>query len=105
MQTKAYAAYASNEPLKSFDFERRDLKASDVHIDIAYCGVCHSDIHMAHNDWGMTVYPMVPGHEIIGRVKKVGTEVTNFKVGELVGVGCMVDSCRQCQPCKDHLYP
>ncbi|MEP7703822.1 NAD(P)-dependent alcohol dehydrogenase [Paraglaciecola sp. 25GB23A] len=103
MQTKAYAAYDSTEPLKSFNFERRDLKATDVHIDIAYCGVCHSDIHMAHNDWGMTVYPMVPGHEIIGRVKQVGTEVTNFKVGELVGVGCMVDSCRQCQPCKDHL--
>lgn len=103
MQAKAYAAHKSNEPLKPFTFARRELKPKDVQVDILYCGVCHSDIHMAHNDWGMTVYPLVPGHEIVGRVIQVGKDVSNFAVGELVGVGCMVDSCRECQPCKDHL--
>jgi uncharacterized zinc-type alcohol dehydrogenase-like protein len=103
MHTKAYAAHTHNKPLTPFTFERRELKPSDVQVDIIYCGVCHSDIHMAHNDWGMTVYPLVPGHEIVGRVKQVGDQVSNFGVGDLVGVGCMVESCRQCQPCKDDL--
>lgn len=103
MQAKAYAAHGVKEALKPFDFERREVGPNDVQIDIIYCGVCHSDIHMAHNDWGMSVYPVVPGHEIIGRVKQVGSNVSDFKEGELVGVGCMVDSCRECQPCKDDL--
>ncbi|MGH1377964.1 MAG: NAD(P)-dependent alcohol dehydrogenase [Alphaproteobacteria bacterium] len=101
--TKAYAAYNDKDELRPFDFDRREVGAKDVQIDIEYCGVCHSDIHMAHNDWGMSVYPVVPGHEIIGRVRSVGDEVSGFSVGELVGVGCMVDSCRECAPCKDHL--
>ncbi len=101
--TKAYAAYNDKDELRSFDFDRREVGPKDVQIDIEYCGVCHSDIHMAHNDWGMSVYPVVPGHEIIGRVKSVGDDVSGLTVGELVGVGCMVDSCRECAPCKDHL--
>ena len=101
--TKSYAAYNNTDDLKAFEFNRRKVGTKDVEIDILYCGVCHSDIHMAHNDWGMSVYPVVPGHEIIGRVKSVGTEVSKFKQGELVGVGCMVDSCRKCPSCKDDL--
>jgi|SRR5690554_3292 len=101
--TKAYAAFNSKDDLKPHDINRRVPGSSDVHIDINYCGVCHSDIHVAHDDWGMTVYPVVPGHEIIGRVKTVGTDVKNFKAGDLVGVGCMVDSCRQCDPCQADL--
>ena len=103
MQSKAYAAYSATEQLKPFKFERRSVGPNDVKLDILYCGVCHSDIHMAHNDWGMSTYPVVPGHEIIGRVIEVGSEVSHFQTGDLVGVGCMVDSCRECQPCKDHL--
>ncbi|MGS2719523.1 NAD(P)-dependent alcohol dehydrogenase [Paraglaciecola aestuariivivens] len=103
MQAKAYAAHNNHDPLKPYNFERRELKPNDVHIDILYCGVCHSDIHMVHDDWGMASYPLVPGHEIVGRVKAVGKEVSGFSQGDLVGVGCMVDSCRQCQPCKAHL--
>jgi uncharacterized zinc-type alcohol dehydrogenase-like protein len=101
--TKAYAAFNQKDALKPHAINRREPGASDVQIDIEYCGVCHSDIHVAHDDWGMTVYPVVPGHEIIGRVKAVGADVNNFKAGDLVGVGCMVDSCRQCGPCKDDL--
>lgn len=99
--TKAYAAYAATEDLKPFDFDRRALKPDDVKIEIDYCGVCHSDIHFAHNDWGMTQYPVVPGHEIIGRVTEVGSDVKKFSPGELVAVGCMVDSCGECGSCKD----
>ncbi len=101
--TKAYAAYSDKDNLKPYDLNRREVGPKDVQIEILYCGVCHSDIHMAHNDWGMTVYPLVPGHEIIGRVKATGSDVKNFTEGELVGVGCMVDSCRECEPCKQNL--
>ena len=103
MNTKSYAAYNDKDDLKPYDFDRRLVGPKDVHIDILYCGVCHSDIHWAHNDWGMSAYPVVPGHEIVGRVKAVGEEVARFKEGELVGVGCMVDSCRECASCKDDL--
>ena len=101
--TKSYAAYNDKDALKPYDFDRREVGANDVQIDIEYCGICHSDIHMAHNDWGMSTYPIVPGHEIIGRVTSVGANVEEFKEGQLVGVGCMVDSCRECEPCKQDL--
>ena len=101
--TKGYAAHNSHEKLKPFDFDRREVGPKDVQIKIDYCGVCHSDIHMAHNDWGMTQYPIVVGHEIIGRVTAIGSKVSKFNEGELVGVGCLVDSCGQCPSCKDDL--
>jgi uncharacterized zinc-type alcohol dehydrogenase-like protein len=100
--TKGYAAYSPTEDLKPFNFDRREIGPKDVKIKIDYCGVCHSDIHFAHNDWGMTQYPIVPGHEIIGRVIAIGTGVTKLHEGELVGVGCLVDSCGECPTCKDH---
>ncbi|RDX35602.1 NAD(P)-dependent alcohol dehydrogenase [Kangiella sp. HD9-110m-PIT-SAG07] len=103
MKTAAYAAESATADLTPLDIERREVKADDVQIDIEYCGVCHSDIHTAHNDWGGTVYPVVPGHEIVGRVTKVGSNVSNFKEGQLVGVGCMVDSCQSCSACDDDL--
>jgi len=96
---RGYAATSATAPLSLFHFVTRDLRADDVSIDILYCGVCHSDLHNARNDWGRSVYPMVPGHEIIGRVNAVGPEVTGFKVGDLVGVGCLVDACQHCAPC------
>lgn len=95
-----YAAHSSSAPLSSFNFERRDTGPDDVKIEILYCGVCHSDIHVARNEWQSTVYPVVPGHEIVGRVTEIGKNVTKFKVGDLAGVGCMVDSCRTCDSCK-----
>lgn len=98
--TKAYAAIDAQSPLQPFSFERRDLRADDVQIRIHYCGVCHSDIHQARNEWGGSMYPMVPGHEIIGEVVGVGNAVTNFKIGEKVGVGVMVDSCCNCKSCN-----
>lgn len=99
-----YAASNASSPLAPFTFERRDPKPHDVQIDILYCGICHSDLHTARNEWGgTTVYPCVPGHEIIGRVVKVGTAVRRFKEGDTVGVGCMVDSCRTCPNCKEGL--
>ncbi|MGR3807709.1 NAD(P)-dependent alcohol dehydrogenase [Pasteurella testudinis] len=98
-----YAAQSATSPLAPFTFERRDVRANDVEIDIQYCGVCHSDLHQARNDWGWSHYPMVPGHEIIGRVRRVGAAVSKFKVGDLVGVGCMVDSCQHCHPCEQGL--
>ncbi|WP_186755622.1 NAD(P)-dependent alcohol dehydrogenase [Echinicola salinicaeni] len=101
--TKGYAAYSPSEDLKPYDFDRREIGPMDVKIKIDYCGVCHSDIHTAHNDWGMSQYPIVPGHEIIGHVIEVGPSVTKFKQGDLVGVGCLVDSCGECPSCKDHL--
>ncbi len=102
-EVKAYGAKESKADLKEMTIERRDLQPDDVHIKITYCGVCHSDIHTVNNDWGNSKYPVVPGHEIIGRVEAVGDNVSKFKKGDLVGVGCMVDSCRECSACKDDL--
>jgi uncharacterized zinc-type alcohol dehydrogenase-like protein len=96
----SYAAHSSTGRLGLFNFDRRSPRADDVVIDILYCGVCHSDLHNVRNDWGNANYPMVPGHEIIGRVAEVGPQVTRFKVGDSVGVGCLVDSCRHCTPCN-----
>jgi uncharacterized zinc-type alcohol dehydrogenase-like protein len=101
--TKSYAAKAATEPLGPYSFERRELRPNDVQIDILYCGVCHSDLHTARNEWHGTTYPVVPGHEIVGRVTNVGTEVSKFKQGDLVGVGCLVDSCQKCHNCKQGL--
>lgn len=96
----AYAAQSATVPLTPFNFERRDVGAEDIQIEILYCGVCHSDIHQVRNEWGGgSIYPMVPGHEIVGRVTSVGSGVTDFKVGELAGIGCFVDSCRTCPSC------
>ncbi|WP_108803378.1 NAD(P)-dependent alcohol dehydrogenase [Xanthomonas fragariae] len=97
----AYAAQIADQPLAPFVFERRQPGPNDVQIDIAYCGVCHSDLHTARNEWHNTLYPSVPGHEIVGRVTAVGDAVTGFKVGDLAGVGCMVDSCRSCASCEE----
>ena len=102
-QTMAYAAHNHNSPLVPFRFERRDLTPTDVHIEILFCGVCHSDIHQVRNEWDNSVFPMVPGHEIVGKVTKVGSGVTGFKLGDTVGVGCLVDSCRVCPDCQDNL--
>jgi uncharacterized zinc-type alcohol dehydrogenase-like protein len=103
MKTNAYAAQSATTPLAPFSFERRDLGNDDVQIEILYCGVCHSDLHTVRGDWGPATYPCVPGHEIVGRVLKVGKDVNKFKEGDTVGVGCMVDSCRTCANCKDNL--
>lgn len=100
---KAFGTEAAEAYLKQMAIERREVTAKDVEIDILYCGVCHSDLHTARNEWGGTVYPNVPGHEIVGRITKVGSRVTKFKVGDLAGVGCMVDSCRECESCKEGL--
>lgn len=100
LKTKGYAAQNAESKLAPFEFERRTLGAKDVLIEIMYCGVCHSDIHQARNEWGNSIYPMVPGHEIVGRVKEMGAEVSKFKTGDFAGVGCMVDSCRTCQNCE-----
>jgi uncharacterized zinc-type alcohol dehydrogenase-like protein len=100
MQTRGYAATAANTPLAPFAFERRTPGDRDVHVTIDFCGICHSDIHFTKNEWGMTTYPAVPGHEIIGRVVTVGKGVKNFKAGQRVGVGCFVNSCRNCASCK-----
>lgn len=96
-----YAARSADLPLAPFAFERREPGPHDVRIDILYCGVCHSDLHTARNEWQNTLYPSVPGHEIVGRVTAVGNAVDGFKVGDIAGVGCMVDSCRQCASCKE----
>ncbi|MDQ3713588.1 MAG: NAD(P)-dependent alcohol dehydrogenase [Acidobacteriota bacterium] len=101
MQTKGYAVQSAESKFEPFSFERRELGPSDVLIEILYCGVCHSDIHQARNEWQNSIYPMVPGHEIIGRVKQVGAEVSKFKEGDAAGVGCFVDSCRACENCKN----
>lgn len=102
-KVKAYGAQASDAKLEALDIERREITADDVKIEIDYCGVCHSDIHQVRNDWKNSKYPVVPGHEIIGRVTQVGKNVSNFKEGDLVGVGCMVDSCQECDSCKEDL--
>jgi uncharacterized zinc-type alcohol dehydrogenase-like protein len=100
--TKAigYAAKSATSPLIPFSFERRQPLPRDVQIEIQYCGVCHSDLHTARNEWNNTIYPVVPGHEIVGKVTAVGPEVKNFKVGDIAGVGCLVGSCRTCDSCK-----
>ena len=104
MQTKAWAALNEKDPLIPFQFERRDPRPHDVHIEILYCGVCHSDIHQVRNEWdGSSIYPMVPGHEIVGRVKNVGSAVSKFKIGELAAVGVMIDSCRVCKNCQQKM--
>ncbi|WP_020409069.1 NAD(P)-dependent alcohol dehydrogenase [Hahella ganghwensis] len=100
---KAYAAQSATSGMAPFSLERRQLRPDDVAIEIDYCGVCHTDIHFAENDWGFTIYPVVPGHEIIGHVARVGDKVTKFKEGDIVGVGCMVDSCHTCSACKSGL--
>ena len=100
-KVKAFGTEAAVEPLKDLNIERREVTIHDVEIEILYCGICHSDLHSIHNDWGSTIYPIVPGHEIVGRVTKVGNEVTRFKVGDLAGVGCIVDSCRECEHCHE----
>jgi len=98
-----YAAQSATAPLAPMTFERRSPRPDDVAIEILYCGVCHSDIHQARNEWGIAVYPLMPGHEIVGKVTAVGSAVATYKVGDMVGVGCMVDSCRQCSACQADL--
>ena len=98
-KVNSYAAHSATDDLKPFVIERREVGPKDVHIDIKYSGVCHSDIHQVRSDWGPSMYPIVPGHEIVGRVVSVGSEVTKYKAGDLVGVGCMVESCRTCNHC------
>jgi uncharacterized zinc-type alcohol dehydrogenase-like protein len=101
MATRGYAAHGAKEPLKPFSFERREPGPKDVLIDILFCGICHSDIHTARGEWGETAYPVVPGHEIVGRVSRAGSAAGRFKPGDWVGVGCFVDSCRSCAPCRE----
>ncbi len=103
MPTKAFAAKSAIDPLGPFSIERREPQPKDVEIDILFCGVCHSDLHFARNEWGMTQYPVVPGHEILGRVTRVGKDVKKFKAGDLAAVGCLVDSCRTCSSCRQGL--
>src|SRR5579862_7795651 len=103
MHAVGYAAVESGAPLVRWEFERRDAGPQDVVLDILYCGMCHTDKHMVDNDWGRTMYPLVPGHEIVGRVTEIGFEVEKFAVGDLVAVGCLVDSCRICRYCRADL--
>ena len=102
-KAKGYAAKSSTSPLEPFAFERRTVGPNDVQIDILYCGICHSDLHIARNEWQNTIYPVVPGHEIVGKVIAVGKNVKKFKEGDIAAVGCLVDSCRQCGGCHDDL--
>jgi uncharacterized zinc-type alcohol dehydrogenase-like protein len=103
MQSQGYAVTAAKAPLKPFTFDRRELLEKDVQLEIYYAGICHSDIHQAREEWGPAIFPMVPGHEIVGRVSAIGSGVTKFKVGELIGVGVFIDSCRKCESCKKGL--
>jgi uncharacterized zinc-type alcohol dehydrogenase-like protein len=103
MTVKAFGAYAGDKPLEPMDINRRSVGPHDVGIEIAFCGVCHSDIHQVRSEWAGTLYPCVPGHEIVGRVSSVGAHVKSHKVGDLVGVGCIVDSCKRCDDCSDGL--
>ena len=98
-----YAAQNAKSGLNPFKFQRRDPRPDDVVIEILYCGVCHSDIHQVRNEWGGSQYPMVPGHEIVGKVINIGPNVTNFRIGDLAGVGCLVDSCKTCANCEENL--
>lgn len=100
---KAFGTHAAEKPLEALSIERRGLSPHDVEIEILFCGVCHSDLHQARNEWHNTVYPCVPGHEIVGRITAAGTHVSKFKVGDLAAIGCMVDSCRECDQCKEGL--
>lgn len=100
MKAKSFAAPAENKPLEFYEFDRREPASNDVELEVHYCGVCHSDIHTARGDWGVIEYPCVPGHEIVGVVTRVGDEVTKFKPGDRVGVGCMVNSCGHCEACQ-----
>ncbi|WP_085728520.1 NAD(P)-dependent alcohol dehydrogenase [Pseudomonas sp. R37(2017)] len=100
MKTVGYAALTAESPMAPFVFNRRALRPNDVAMEILYCGVCHSDLHTARNDWGWTVYPALPGHEIVGRVTSVGADVGRYEVGDIVAVGCMVDSCMECDQCR-----
>ena len=101
--TKSYAALDPKKPLQAFKIQRREPGKNDVHIKIMFCGICHTDIHQARNEWGHSIFPMVPGHEIVGQVVTTGALVKKFKKGDFVGVGCMVDSCGTCKDCKDHV--
>ncbi|MEW6339850.1 MAG: NAD(P)-dependent alcohol dehydrogenase [Pseudomonadota bacterium] len=101
--TYAYAASDAQSKLAPFEFQRRELRANDVQMEVLFCGVCHSDLHQARNEWKNSVYPVVPGHEIVGRVTAVGSDVARYKAGDLVGVGCLVDSCRTCPSCAEGL--
>jgi len=103
IDVKGYAALTAQSPLAPFTFSRREVGRQDVLIAIRYCGICHSDVHQARDEWGGSLFPMVPGHEIVGTVEKVGASVKQFKVGQMVGVGCFVDSCRTCPQCKKGL--
>ncbi len=103
LPTRGYATKGPTSRLEPFNFERREPGPHDVLIEILYCGICHSDIHQSRDEWGGAIFPMVPGHEIVGRVTRVGSQVKRFKVGELAGVGCFVDSCRVCASCKEGL--
>lgn len=103
LPSKAYAAMAQAEDLVPWNFTRRSPRPHDVLVEILYCGVCHTDIHFIRNDFGMSQYPLVPGHEIVGKIKQIGDEVKKFKVGDTVGIGCLVDSCRECENCKHDL--
>ena len=100
MISKGYAVKSAKAPLEGFSFERRELREKDVQLEILYAGICHSDIHQAREEWGPAIFPMVPGHEIVGKVTAIASGVTKFKVGELIGVGVFVDSCRKCDSCK-----
>jgi alcohol dehydrogenase (NADP+) len=100
---RAYAARTAQSPLAPFDFQRRTVRPNDVAFEIFFCGVCHSDIHQVRDEWGGSIYPMIPGHEIVGRVSHVGDLVKRYKAGDLVAVGCMVDSCRECESCTQGL--
>lgn len=103
ISAKGYAGHHSADSLSPFTFERRKPGPKDVLIEIMYCGICHTDIHMLRNDWGITMYPIVPGHEIVGRVVDKGALVKKFNVDDIAGVGCLVDSCRHCDNCKQGL--
>ena len=103
MKIKAVGAYSAKQPLEPMDITRREPGPNDVKIEIAYCGVCHSDLHQVRSEWAGTVYPCVPGHEIVGRVVAVGDQVEKYAPGDLVGVGCIVDSCKHCEECEDGL--
>ena len=99
----AYGAIESKGSIKKIQINRRDTTENDIEIDILYCGICHSDIHQVNNDWGGSQYPIIPGHEIVGKILSIGSKVNKFKVGDLVGVGCLVDSCHTCSSCNDDL--
>src|SRR3569833_30982 len=100
---KAYGAFAADKPLEALDITRREPGPDDVQIDIAYCGVCHSDLHTVRSEWAGTLYPCVPGHEIVGKVSAVGADVEGIKIGDTVGVGCLVNSCQHSGACAEHL--